>query len=71
MYQRFMGVPPAFVGAESDEMQIQSNIFIMGVLTNPKKPIAAGPCVNGLRPLVELGKDGREPVDLVLKHYFG
>jgi hypothetical protein len=27
--------------------------------------------VNGLRPPLELEKDGREPVDLVLKHFFG
>jgi hypothetical protein len=71
MFQRFMGVPPAFVGAEGDEMQIQSNIIIQGVLADPKKPVAAGPSVNGFRPPVELGKDGREPVDLVLKHFFG
>jgi hypothetical protein len=71
MFQHFMGVPPAFIGAESNKMQMQSHIVVKGVLAAPKKPIAAGPSVNGLRPPVELGKDGREPVDLVLKHFFG
>jgi hypothetical protein len=47
MFQSLLGIPPAFVGTEGHQMQVQGNILVVqGILPNPEEPVAAGPGAN-------------------------
>jgi hypothetical protein len=50
MFQSLLGIPPAFVGTEGHQMQVQGNILVVqGILPNPEEPVAAGPGANYLQ----------------------